>query len=184
MRKPCPKCSAPMDIGSAMCRSCWKQSTGSPAERLWKKVDMRGPDECWPWKGTPGTWGYGSFWMDGRNINASQAAYIVTYGPTGGLFVLHRCDNPPCCNPAHLFLGTQKDNIHDCLKKGRARGHFNPDGGKPHPRYSAKLTPELVIEARRLWDSGISQSEIGRRFKVNSSTIHAIVRRESWRHIP
>jgi len=104
------------------------------ARTFWRRVDRRGPDECWPWLGTTnGSDGRGKvhlgFVGDYRLKKRKQAyAYVVawqlTKGPIpDGLFVLHNCptgDNPNCVNPAHLFLGTQVDNIHDMQRKGRA----------------------------------------------------------------
>lgn len=155
--------------------------TKADLRRFWSKVDVRGLTECWPWKASISTWGYGSFWLDGRNINASQAAYLFGKGPTDGLSVLHRCDNPPCCNPGHLFLGTQGDNVRDCQRKGRGRGHFT--NVKVHPRYSAKLNPEIIAEAKRLYATGVSQVELGKRYGVHSSTMSRAIRGEKWAHL-
>lgn len=77
---------------------------------FWPRVDKRGPDECWPWLGNIGTTGYGVFFLHRRPLVASRVAYQLTNGvslpPGKSIMVCHRCDNPPCCNPAHLFLGT------------------------------------------------------------------------------
>src|SRR3990167_1944062 len=85
-----------------------------PASRFWQKVDKHGPDECWPYTGASGSTGYGMFWLDGKNVHANRAAWLLTNGPIpDGINVLHECDNPPCVNPVHLFLGTDMDNVHD-----------------------------------------------------------------------
>lgn len=84
--------------------------------RFWCKVKLAGADECWEWIAGKDKDGYGWFKRD----RAHRAAWIFFNGRIPeGFLVLHTCDNPPCVNPAHLFLGTQQDNMTDCLKKGR-----------------------------------------------------------------
>lgn len=149
---------------------------------LWEKVDQRGADECWPWIGPLNSWGYGAARHNGKSVNASRAAYIEANGePAPGFVVCHRCDNPACCNPAHLFAATQAENLADCRRKGRARGTFKD--GASHPRHVAKLTAELVTEARRLYASGVTQTAIGRQMGVHSSVISRAVRGENWSHV-
>jgi len=88
-------------------------------ERFWEKVDVRGPDECWPWTRKHNPKGYGQFRKD-KMVQAHRMAWELTNGPIpDGLDVLHTCDNPPCCNPHHLFLGTNDDNMRDMNSKGR-----------------------------------------------------------------
>lgn len=154
-------------------------------ERLLAKIDQRGPEECWPWTAGVGSAGYGIFWIDGQCINASRATYILLVGPLGpDEEALHRCDNPICCNPGHLFPGTQGDNVRDCRQKGRATSQLEANGPAGHPRYNAKLTPEVVAEARRLhYEQGVSQSEIARQLGLSSSSISRAVRGESWEHV-
>lgn len=94
-------------------------------DRLLEKISKGEPDECWPWNAGVGSWGYGGFWINGTTIHASRAAYILLVGPVpDDKVVCHSCDNPICCNPSHLWVGTQQDNLEDCRRKGRARwGH-------------------------------------------------------------
>ncbi len=102
--------------------------------RFWKYVNKCGADECWNWTGALCN-GYGVFWVPTQHCRAPRVAWkIATGNDAGKLFVLHRCDNPACVNPAHLFLGTCKDNMLDCLAKGRhARiGPINPCRGDAH----------------------------------------------------
>lgn len=147
---------------------------------FWSRVTKGNPDECWLWTGCTNRYGYGCTELFGKQMNASRAAWILTHGDAGALVVCHKCDVPACCNPTHLWLGTPGDNVRDCRDKGRHRTAT----GKDHPRLNAKLSPEMVIEARRLhFVEGMSQSEIGRRWKIHSSVISRAVRGERWSHV-
>lgn len=93
---------------------------------FWTKVEKRDVSACWPWKGSVMGEGYGRY----RQAYTHRLAWMLANGPIpAGLFVLHKCDNPPCCNPDHLFLGTQADNVRDRDAKGR---HWVPSGER-HP---------------------------------------------------
>jgi len=98
----------------------------------------------------------------------------LTHGAIAdGLRVCHRCDNPRCCNPNHLFLGTQKENVHDCIQKGR-RNAFGIQ----------KLTEANVLAIRALWAEGrLTQKQIGHRFNVARNTVSAIVTGKAWQHL-
>ena len=92
----------------------------SMIDRFWEKVDRRGFDECWLWKGGKTKTGYGGFWTGERQDMAHRVSYELHYGPIPeGHYVCHHCDNPPCCNPYHLFEGTPTDNVQDMISKGR-----------------------------------------------------------------
>lgn len=147
------------------------------AERFWPKVKRRGPDDCWLWcaaKSSPS--GHGSFHDDGGVTAAARTAYRLTFGHVPKtLFVLHRCDNGACCNPAHLFLGTQTDNMRDCVVKGRiSRGRRCP---------SAKLTDAAVREIRRRRAAGERLRNIAAAFGVGSPAICNVVNRVTWKHV-
>ncbi len=89
-------------------------------ERFWNKTDKRGPDECWPWKGSTNEWGYGQFYQDQERIKAHRWSYKNFVGPIPeGKLVRHTCDNPRCVNHAHLIVGTSQDNSNDAVERGR-----------------------------------------------------------------
>ena len=150
-------------------------------ERFWSKVDVRGPDECWPWTAATAWNGYGRIGSGGRGegtLGAHRVAWASTNGKIpDGLCVLHICDNPPCCNPQHLFLGTQADNLRDCAAKGRSA---DTRGEKCS---AAKLTT-IGVRLIRYWLSkGYMQKEIADTFGVSRPTISNINRGYSWSHI-
>lgn len=142
-------------------------NTETPA-RYWGKVDLRGgdPGKCWEWQAST-TSGYGQFWIRYRMWRSHRVAWILTYGPIPeGLHVCHHCDNKLCCNPYHLFLGTNLDNVRDSLHKGRK---------------ARKLSEEDVREIRRhLEVCSLNQEEIADLFGVEKSTISRIKRGRNW----
>lgn len=108
------------------------------SDRLWANVAKGSADACWPWRAATRRGGYGVIRENYRQMSAHRVAYELSVGPIGdGLFVCHRCDNPACCNPAHLFLGTAQQNVADMHAKGRA--------GNP-----AKSAAELANAAERI----------------------------------
>lgn len=146
----------------------------------WDRVDKRGEDDCWEWTGSRNRWGYGACQYGGKCVNASRAAYIDSFGEIlGGLVVCHKCDNPACCNPRHLFAAAQADNLTDCRNKGRARYLY----GSGHPRPTAKLSEDDVRLAKKLYASGVTQTSIARQMGVNSATISRAVRGYCWAHL-
>ena len=143
-------------------------------QRFWKKVDKRGPDECWEWQATKERVGYGQIKSMGQMLMAHRVAFELTVGEIpDGMKVCHKCDNRGCVNPSHLFLGTQSDNMKDCAKKGR----LNSQNGN-HPR--AKLSPDQVLAIRR--DKRV-QREIAADYGVSISAIGLIIMGRNWKHI-
>lgn len=148
-------------------------------KRFWDKVDVRGPDECWDWSASLNGRGYGAFAMGGRMRTASRIAWTLTHGDPGRLHVLHRCDRPRCCNPAHLFLGTPKDNVEDMIAKGRRR-HVAPRGSR-HGR--AKLTEADVVRIRERVAAGETRVAVAAAFGVANQLVSGIVARKYWQHV-
>ena len=148
----------------------------SDAERFWAKVDARGPDDCWPWKAGRLRQGYGVFSIQGKSLKAHRVALAFS----GVVFpehmlVCHHCDNPPCCNPAHLFVGTPLDNMRDKIAKGRHRGAHAGEG-----HHGARLTENDV---RAIRSSGKPHRELASQYGVAVGTIAHIIHRERWRHV-
>lgn len=141
-------------------------------DRFWANVDKRGPDECWDWKGGRAKrGGYGKLGIGNKTIVASRFSYELHHGPAGELHVCHRCDNPPCCNPAHLFLGTIADNMRDKAAKGRCR----VPAGEAH--YAAKITAADVLT---IWHSSESHTVLARRYGLTPNSVRAIHDGRSW----
>jgi predicted transcriptional regulator len=165
----------------------------SPEERFWEKVDRTTtPDGCWPWLAGKSA-GYGSFRITEKlAVVASRFSWELINGPIPeGLFVCHRCDNPPCVNPAHLFLGDHKANANDMVSKGRgilpgqSWFEMHPEAVPRGARNGqSKLTEDNVMEIRRRYaEDNVSMSKIGKEMGVSQSLVSSIVRGEKWAHI-
>jgi HNH endonuclease len=151
--------------------------TYSLAERLAARTVRGAETDCWPFRGcVVGNNGYGQLMRDApsrERIYAHRAAWEGAYGPIpDGLRVCHRCDNPRCVNPTHLFLGTQAENVRDCVNKGR----HNAFGIR-------KLIAAEVLEIRALSATGMRQKDIGAQFGIARNTVSGIVHRLTWRHV-
>lgn len=145
------------------------------AERLWAKTNKGEPNECWEWQGTRHPKGHGQIGRGRRQDGLAYThvvAWEVTYGPVpSGTYVCHRCDNPPCVNPRHLFLGTPADNTRDMIKKQR---HSFGE------RHASKLTEDDVIKIRRLLAEGMTQQAVADRFSVSRSMIGHVGKFNRW----
>ena len=161
---------------------------GGDIDRFWRKVQKS--DGCWRWTGKPNKKGYGRFGVNWMVILAHRFAWEATNGPIpDGLSVLHRCDNPICVRPDHLFLGTIADNNADMRAKGRAapmpqtpnNGRFGvrPTAGRAHPR--AKLTPENITAIRSLRQQGTKYRDIADQFDISIAQAQKIAVGESWK---
>mgnify|MGYP000054622316 CR=1 FL=1 len=151
--------------------------------RYWSHVDVRGPDECWPWTAYASR-GYGKIWVghdaDGMLImrRANRVGWELVHGKDPGRqHVRHTCDNPACCNPAHWVLGSHADNMRDMQERKRAN---HPLGEKVG---GAKLTEQAVREIRARRRNGETLQAIGAAFGVSLQSIHNICTGRTWRHI-
>ena len=150
-------------------------------ERFWKKVEIHGKDECWPWTDALTIYGYGKFkaringaWT---SANASRIAWLLSNGEIPhDMAVCHKCDNRKCCNPHHLFLGTNRDNVKDKVRKGRQLR------GEAIAR--AKLTAVQIIKIRQRYAlKNTSWSKLAKEFGVTKRQIGNVVSGKSWNHI-
>ena len=135
---------------------------------------------CWEWQGSivKDRGGYGRFHANGKSHRAHRISWQIHKGEwPGDLFVCHKCDNPKCVRPSHLFLGTTTDNMRDMLRKRRKPSQ----AGERHP--SNKLTAKDVKAIRKAHKKGVSQADLHRQYNVSRATICVIIKRVRWSHI-
>ena len=142
---------------------------------FWEKVDRSGGETaCWPWQASGLPAGYGRFLVNGHHVMAHRTAYSLTYGPIpDGSFVCHHCDNPPCCNPSHLFLGDHSANMRDRQSKGRY------SNGEKH--HAARLSQQDVDAIRVRLTAGEAAWAISRDYPVHPTAIYRIRNGKTWR---
>lgn len=156
------------------------------AERFgWKAqffalVDVRGPNECWPWLGMGLRYGHGRFQTSKFEKSGShQIAYLLSNGRIpANMCVCHSCDNGWCCNPAHLWLGTALENHEDCTAKGRRKGQRKPRGSQSS---RSKLTE---TDVSRILSSNANYRELAKQFGVHPAHIIKIRSQRAWKHMP
>jgi len=135
---------------------------------------------CWEWQAAKDKQGYGKFSYKGKDMLAHRASWMIYNGKIpDGICVLHKCDNPSCVNPKHLFLGTRKDNAKDMLNKGRSVR------GEKHS--ASKLTEKEVLQIRKLYQrgkhGGMNSIKLANMFNTTHKTISLVVDRVNWRHV-
>ncbi len=151
-------------------------------ERFWSKVDILGDNECWPWKACTRNkvsgFEYGAFWLNRRHQPASRVAWELTNGAmAAGMFACHRCDNPGCCNPAHIFPGTSQENTADKVAKGR-----QVKGERVH---TAKITEQDVLAIRAMRPPGKKApvglaASIAEKYGITKQYVSEIWGKKSW----
>lgn len=136
---------------------------------FWEHVDRTaGPDACWPWTGAHINNGYGQLRVGRQRILAHRLAYTLNVGDIpAGLCVLHTCDNRTCVNPAHLFLGTDGDNIRDAIAKGRLN--------------RARLAPDRLRQVRSLHAAGLTNREIVNTTGLSYKVVHCLTSGRTYR---
>jgi predicted transcriptional regulator len=140
-----------------------EQKLQKKIDRFWSRVDVRGDDECWNWTGKKYPSGYGSCKIGGV-CYSHRVAWMFTNGNIpDGLCVCHKCDNPSCCNPNHLWLGTMTENIKDRDEKHRGRG-------------SSDYYLQRRLEIVKMKESGMTQQEISKHFGISRPQVSVILR--------
>ena len=144
--------------------------TKEQIKRFWLKVNKKGGNECWGWQGGK-CFGYGIFWLNGKNERANRISYKIYYGEFNEkLFVCHSCDNPSCVNPKHLWLGTTQDNTKDRCLKGRTYVGYN----EKSPFWKLKNEEIKCIKDLYLID-GLKQKIIANIFNINQGYVSRII---------
>lgn len=144
--------------------------------RLFARLDIKGDNACWEWQGWRHPSGYGQIGRGARQeglVYTHVAAWEIEHAERvpSGMCIRHTCDNPPCCNPKHLVIGTQADNAHDMLSRRR---HSFGDA------HSSKLSESDVATIRELLFSGATQQSVANQFRVSRSMVGKIARDKVW----
>lgn len=161
--------------------------------RFERRVDKGGPNGCWLWNGFRDNRGYGRF----HGTRSHRVSWQLLRGPIPeGMDICHHCDNPPCCNPDHLFVGTHAENMADYAKKGLWKPRPVPRGDAHHTRRHpelvkrgalngmAKLSEDSVREIRRVFAlGGKSKVALAAEFGVTRTLIYLVVTNQAWRHV-
>lgn len=151
---------------------------------FWSKINVtENIKECWLWSGAKNTKGYGNLRINKRYYHAHRIAFWLINGKIPcGYIVCHICDNPSCCNPHHLMLGTIKSNSADMLIKNRQKKPESAARGINNAK--AKLSDAIVIEIRNKYKKeSANQYRLAELYGVSQSTISALVRNKTWRHV-
>jgi len=144
---------------------------------IWNRIDVRNEDDCWNWMRCKDKKGYGIIGLNNKSCRVNRFIYKEIYGSIPeGLLVCHKCNNPSCCNPNHLYVGTHADNMKQMVDDGRS--------GKGENNGYVKLTGRDILKIRYLFSTGeYSQRELGEMFGVVQVNISRIVNNKIWKHI-
>ena len=141
-------------------------------EDVWKYINKGSLNDCWEWIKSLNTGGYGKIKINGKTYRSHRIVYELTFGKIpDGLLVCHKCDNPPCCRPSHLFLGSHSDNRKDAQNKNRV--------AYGERCLLSKLTKKDVQKMRKV-SSGKSLRELATMFGTCRSNVHAIIHNKTW----
>lgn len=152
--------------------------------KFWGHVYRPSENDCWIWQSAKAGKGYGMFNLPAGSYYAHRVSWTLFFGEIpDGMFVCHRCDNPPCVNPSHFFLGTNADNQIDSYGKGRNATQRHPGLHTGTKNGRAKLTESMVKAIRREYSEGKTQTQLAQKYGVNQTMIGFIVRKESWKHV-
>jgi hypothetical protein len=177
MTVTCERCSTPFHVKPSRLRNGSKTRFCSRAcrrastpDRFWNQVDIRGPDDCWPWKGGLRVRDYGGLMFEGKHRLAHHVAFKLKHGYWSP-YLRHSCDNPPCCNHAHLLEGTHADNMRDKVQRGR-----QPRGESlPH-----RLTVAEVLAIRR---DERGHGQVAKAYGLDLAHCWRIRTRKIWKHV-
>lgn len=162
--------------------------TDADIKRFWSRVDKKSEDACWEWEGYRNIEGYGRITINSKLHLVHRVSWIIHNGeipdgnlPYGTMFICHTCDNPSCVNPAHLFIGTNKDNMRDKNDKGRGGGR----GLKGEENSMHKLTECQVKEIREKYEPRVYTLDmLAAEYGVTFQHIQTIITNKAWRHLP
>lgn len=158
-------------------QKCYREKTTRPLSEKYEKYVIRNEERCWGWKGHTNDSGYAMTSFKNKNFRAHRASWIIHFGEIPkGMFVCHKCDNPICSNPNHLFLGTAKDNMNDCKTKGR--NNYAPSKGEKNGL--SKLTDDLVKE---ILSNKEGSRSLAKRLGIGQRHVNLIRQRKAWKHI-
>lgn len=144
------------------------------------RISVGAPGDCWLWLGAKASAGYGHGHRNNVHFYAHRAAYESQHGEgsAAGWVIRHTCDNPPCCNPGHLLIGTHADNMADMVERGRRNAVF---GERVN---TARMSECDVLEARRLAAAGSPVVDVARMFSLEYGAMRALIKGQTWRHLP
>lgn len=147
-------------------------------KRFWEKAEIGTSDECWEWQRAKSNYGYGRFKIGDSTRYAHRVSYRMLIGPIPGeRQINHKCHNPSCINPDHIYLGNQKQNNEDCRLAGRHKASKGTE--MPHG-----FNADTVREIRARYENeDVSYADLARQYNVMKETIGQIIRRETYRHI-
>ncbi len=196
----CPQCRVnAVPKNKTYCsHDCYSSSRRHTPETFWNRIEKT--EGCWIWHGDTQKYGYGRLNYHRKLYLAHRLAWILTNGPIPkGKYVLHRCDNPPCCNPDHLYIGTPADNVRDMIERNRmARGdskhvkkgldhyyHKTPEKRLRGERHGmSKLNEAAVLSIRdRFARKEASAIQLGKEYGVDRSLIYMVAKRQIWSHV-